>query len=317
MSSESRTSCLTDITTSEGDLNRLSVMCQTIARIKVHNLQRLFEIIEKEIGLTNYKVVGRHLHILVSIGLIEKTLGTYFITSRGKALVKLRSQDPCVLSRAEKVIFFKSFFISIFEQLYWVIYTIGKNEGATFEKNALDYFYSSAAKNIWLETLQHAAKKGSSDKPLTRGMINKFGTMLYWLSQLDIVRKGSRLWLTGKGTRLLDDFSKNDNIKRLSSTVYYLTTQLYAENYRRHFNLSDDRNQLIGVLREGSQLFRGEQDLSDVVAIQEFVSAVFASGGIVLEENDFYVTIRELGLNGTVRSIILGRDGRPAFLVMG
>jgi hypothetical protein len=317
MSAEPNKSYLTDITTSEGNLSRLSTMCQTIARVKVHDLHRLYEIIEKEIGLTNYKVIGRHLHILGSIGLIEKTLGTYLITSRGKALVKLRSQNPLrLLSGAEKVIFFKSFFNNVFEQLYWVIYTIRRNEGATSEKNSLDYFYSSAAKSIWLDTLQHAAKKGSNGKQLTRGMINKFDTMIYWLSHLDIVRKGNRLWLTEKGMRLLDDLSKNDNVKKFSSVVYYLATQLYSEHYTRRFNISEDRNEFIRVLREGSRLFRGEQNLSDVVAIQEFASAVFATGGIALEENNFYETAQALGLNGTIKSIILGRDGKPAFLVM-
>jgi len=310
-------SYLTDITTSEGNLSRHSLICEIIGRTKFHDSATLFRKIAEEAGITNSKVIGRHLHILETIGLIIKAPETYLATSRGKALVKLRSRNIGVLNNAEKTVFFKSFFTNIPEQLYWAIYVIGKNEKATLEKNAIEYFYYSPAKNIWIKTIERAIRREQyKARPLTRGMINKFETMLYWLSQLDNIRRGYRVWLTDNGLKMLDAFPTDGNFREFSSRIYHITAQLYGNQNIQYFDLTRHKSDLVKVLREGNQLFRGEHGLSDLVAIQEFTSTVLATSGIVLEEKKFYETIQELGLDGTIKSIILGRDGKPAFLIM-
>jgi len=308
---------LTDITTSEGNLTRLSLICEIIARIRTSDSTELFKTIKEETGLTNNKVIGRHLHILTTLGLVTKVFGTYLVTSSGKALVKFHAKGSNVLNKTEKIMFFKSFFCSIPEQLYWVIHTIGKKHRAGINENAIEYFYSSPARAIWLKTIDRAVrKKFDKDRPLTRGMINKFETMLYWLSQLDFVKKQEIIRLTEKGLKLLRIFPANANAKELSVKVYSIATQLYNEENFQQYDQNIHKKELINVLREAYQLFRGEQDLSDLIAIQEFTSAIFASSGIILEQTRFYEIIQELALDGTVKSIILGRDGKPAFLVM-
>ncbi len=316
MTTRIRRSYLTDITTSEGKLGRLGLICEIIAKTKVHDHNRLFEVIAEKAGITNYKVIGRHLYILSAIGLLVKTPEAYLVTSRGKALIELRSRYVGVLNKAEKTVFFKSFFSCIPEQLYWVIYTVGKNKRAKLNENAIEYFYSSPAKSIWTRTVEKAIRKGNKDRPLTRGMINKFETMLYWLSQLDITRKMDRVWLTEKGFKFLEAFPKDFNTKEFASKIYYIATLLYGDENIRCFDPAIHKNDLVNVLHKGNELFRGERDLSDLVAIQEFASAIFASSGIVLEEGRFYDIIQEFGLDGTIKSVILGRDGKPAFLVM-
>lgn len=310
----SKKTYLTDITTSEGNLSRLSLICQVLATSRTRKSNELFRIIEQEIRLTNYRVIGRHLHILAVLGLTARTPETYLITSRGKALVRLRRKESNLLGTTEKVLFFKCFFRSLPDQLYWVIYTIGKKKGSEVAECAKDYFYNSPARAIWGRTIETAIRREVDRAPLTRGMENKFETMLCWLSQLDIIGKANTIWLTEKGKKLLSISPMN--FGELSTKIYYYATQLYGEGSPRHFDLNYHRRELIDILREGSQLFRGEQNLSDLAAIQEFASAVFASGGIILEEETFYRVIEQLGLDGTIKSIILGRDGRPAFLIM-
>lgn len=269
----------------------------------------------EEAGITNSKVISRHLHILKTIGFIRDVHETYLVTSRGKALVKLRSQKVKIINKAEKIMFFKSFFTSIPEQLYWVTYVVGKNENATLEKNAHEYFYFSPARNIWIRTIKRAIRRGTNkNKTLTRGMKNKFETMLYWLSQLDILRKGNRVWLTKNGLKLLDVFPRN--VSEIPSSVYHMASLLYYGQNIQIFDLTRHKNELVDVLREGNRLFRGEQNLSDIVAVQEFVAAILVTNGIVLEERRFYEIIQELSFDGTIKSVILGRDGKPAFLVM-
>lgn len=308
-------SYLTDITTSEGNLSRLSLICEIIARARLHDRAKLYKAITEEAGITNPKVIGRHLHILKTIGLIGDVHETYLVTSRGKALVKLRNQRVKVINKAEKVVFFKSFFTSIPEQLFWVIYIVGKNERALLEEIAHEYFYFSPARSIWIRTIKRAIQRGSKkDKTLTRGMRNKFETMLYWLSQLDILKKGNRVWLTKNGLKLLDAFPRN--VGDAPSSVYHLAALLYYGQFIKFFDLNRQKNDLINVLREGNRSFRGEQNLSDIVAVQEFASAILVTNGIVLEEKRFYEAIQELSFDGTIKSVILGRDGKPAFLVM-
>jgi len=247
--------------------------------------------------------------------LIGNAYETYRVTGRGKALVRLRSERIRVINKAEKVVFFKSFFTSIPEQLYWVIYIVGKNERAPLEENAHDYFYSSPARSIWIETVRRTLQRGNKKhKALTRGMKNKFETMLYWLSQLDILKKGKRVWLTKSGLKLLNNFPSN--VGDSPSSIYYMAALLYYDQFIKFFDRSRHRNDLVDVLRKGNRLFRGEQNLSDIVAIQEFVSAILVINGIVLEEKKFYEAIQELSFDGTINSVILGRDGKPAFLVM-
>jgi hypothetical protein len=266
-------SYLTDITTSEGNLSRLSLICEIIARTKPYDRTKLYEAISEAARITNPKVIGRHLHILKTIGLIGDAYETYLATGRGKALVRLRSERIRVINKAEKVVFFKSFFTSIPEQLYWVIYTVGKNERAPLEKNAHDYFFSSPARSIWIRTVRRALqKRNKKHKALTRGMKNKFETMLYWLSQLDILKKGKRVWLTKYGLKLLNTFPSN--VGDIPSSVYYMAALLYYGQFIKFFDLRRHRDDLVDVLREGNRLFRGEQNLSDIVAIQEFVSAI-------------------------------------------
>ena len=64
---------LTDITTSEGNLSRLSLICDIIAKTKAREPLELFRLIEAKAHLTNYKVIGRHLYILRTIRLVTKT----------------------------------------------------------------------------------------------------------------------------------------------------------------------------------------------------------------------------------------------------
>ena len=194
---------------------------------------------------------------------------------------------------------------------------VGKNERATLEENALRYFYSSPARGIWVKTVEKANQvEENKVGPLTRSMLNKFETMLSWLSQLDLIRKGEKLWLTSKGLKFLEGFSKDIGIKEISSKIYSIAAQLYSDESIQYFELTRHRDNLVNKLREGNRLFQGEQGLSDIIAVQEFVSAIFAANGIVLEEGMFYEIIQKLALEGIVKSIILGRDGKPAFLVM-
>lgn len=313
MTTKVRGKYLTDITTSEGNLSRYSLICKIIAGTKFHDRARLVRMIAEKAGITHPKVIGRHLHILRTLGLIVETPETYLITSRGKALVKLRSQQVGVLSKAERTVFFKSFFTHIPEQLYWVIYVVHKNERATLEKNAIEYFYFSPAKKIWIRTVKRAMRRRENKTSLPRGMRNKFETMLYWLSQLGILKKGNKVWLTENGAKILEAFQRN--VRGFSARVYGMAALLYGDQNIQLFDVTRHKNDLIKVLREGNRLFRGEQDLSDLVAIQEFVSAVFATSGIVLEERRFYEIIQELWIDGIIKSIIVGRDGKPAFLV--
>lgn len=306
---------LTDITTSEGNLGRLGLICRIIAEARTLSQAKLYKIIKGQAGLSNPKVIGRHLHILKTVGLVAKRSESYFATGRGKALYKLHPQSADILGDSERTIFFKSFFVSIPEQLYWLVHIVGSNEGASLDKIALQYFFSSPAKNIWIKTIEYAAKRQTVDGLLTEGMLNKFDTMLYWLSQLRILEKKKTVWLTEKGRNLLKSLSQKDNLD-FSLEVYYCSAMLYGNENVQQFDFSKHRTDFINVLREGNHLFRSEQELSDLVAVQEFVSAVFAISGIALEEKRFYEIIQELGLDGTIRSIILGRDGKPAFLVM-
>ena len=308
--------CLTDITTSEGKLDRFSKICETIAQAKGLDSNRVSKLIEEKTGLTNLKVIGRHLHILSILGLIQRETGKFNVTSRGKALSRATQKQN---SSLERVLFFRSFFGEIPNQLFLVLEVVGRNESKGIEKNTFDYFQLPKDLNPCSKPFEEPAFGNEvpllPSNYLKQNMLNKFETMVCWLSQLNLVKKGnSALWLTDKGQKLFD-MVRTDGLSVLSANVYNYASRVYGSN-TQEFDFKEDRGEFVRILREASFYFKGQQNISDLIAAQEYVSAFYATKGFSIGEKKFFGYVQELELDGSIRSVILGRDGKPMFFIM-
>lgn len=293
----------------------MSRICKNITDTRVVSKRKTARIFE-DVGITHTKVIGRYLHILKFLRLIVDRGEFYSLSSEGKVLSIISGNHE--LSTEEKILFFKLFFKKIPDQLYWVLYSVEKNEKwetskESFERAVIEYFSLPQIQSIWnKKTLMRSIKEYGESGKLARGIENKFETMCSWLRQMDLVKRLPFLHLTSKGKRVLEELNKIDEWQSLDANR--ITAIYYTKDFPK--GLSQDKFETITRLVEVSlKDFSNEAGLCDLRAVKSYSFLIALSKHkTLLDEKNFRSILEALKEKGTIKSFILDRKGRLAIL---
>ena len=314
---------LSDFSSEEGNLKRFSCICKIIeSQVSLYRSTRdtTVMLIKKEISLKNEKVISRHLNILQRLSVIGFVENGYVLTGEGRALcafLKHRPSPKQKLIEEERVFYFKILFTSkaTTDPLLQIMKSIRKEEGNPRYRAIIAFFESDLAKAIWnaqtVETHLMSYKKRGLVSTFLR---NKFRCLQLWLEQLDLVeRTDNTTRLTATGKKVIEKTQKYRNT--LPEKVYEIASFLVPVS-KIKFRFSEHKNILVKQLREANMLFRTRSGTLDIQAVNTFISTKFLLEGIILEEDDFYRSLRNLAKEGIVASLMLGADGRPALMTI-
>jgi hypothetical protein len=309
---------ISDITSSEGKLERFTQICELIGLEKRLTIKRAEELIEKRIGspFHNRKVTQRHLVILEKIGLIEKIGEIYILSSEGKALYELvrKLSRTDGLSFEEKIFYFKTLFTSILKnQLIKFLEVIRDHEGEERKKIIGFFFRTELARNLWSETVIKRNLIRLESGKIPTFFQNKFGCMEMWLRDLDLVKKLKEKMELEAGTKMfLAKIAKENNLK---DKIYELTRIALACE-AMPFDYIKHKDDFLRVFKEAYSLFETRTEISDIRSIRTFVCIDLLTRKIKMEEEEFYIAVKKLWKEGIIRSVMLGRNGKPAYVVL-
>jgi len=309
---------LTDITSSEGNLSRFSYICNEIRNAGYVDEKRLYEICEAS-GISHPKVIGRHIHILKTLGLIITRERFYNVSSYGKVISSFFGNLNYV-SREEKTIYFQVFFKNIFLQLYNMLKIVNDNENKCqgyrecFIKNVIDYFSLPTIQEVWTKkTLLYSINTYLNTGVLKRGIENKFETMLMWLVGLDLVSKKDRISLSPLGKRIYNEISAMEF--PLNDEIIFRTSLLFFHDYINQAKIPTDY-ELIKKIYLGSIIkFSNIDGLGDIDAINIHVQIQLARDhDLYIDKKDISLILSKLQEEEIIRSFILDRTGRLSLI---
>jgi len=254
---------------------------------------------------------------LEKIGLIENVEGIYVLASKGKALCELahKHEATAQLSFEERVLYFEAMFTSILKaQLKEFLEVIRQRTGMSRKAAISLYFSTKLAQNLW--------NKATIEKNLIRlrnsGRIptffeNKFRCMEMWLEDIGLVKKErDKLKLITGAKLVVDEINKKSNIK---DRIYGLAGKILVDQ-TTVFNYLEHKEEFLRIFKQAYLLFKSGADISDIEAIMTFACVSLLKHKITMEEEQFNDTVKLLSSEGFVRSVMLGRDGKPAHVVL-
>jgi len=306
---------ISDITSNEGILTRYTGICHLI-RHRGLGLIQLKQLARIKLGISSAHTIERHLMIIQKLGFLENRGGIYILTGSGKALVEMAPafDSQRKLSWEEKSLYFTTMFSSIVRwQLVTFLTAVG-SEGVKVKKKIIeDFFGTSYAQKLWSERIVRLNLKRLEKRGIPSFFSNKFGCMEHWLRDLQLVEKrGASLCLTVGCKRVLPELQCSQDLK----TKIYRLASLAYEYEASPLVYEENKNLFIATLREAHSKFKGEHDLGDIRAIVPYMCVKLLRSKIILEEHEFDDYVKKMWSEGLVRSVMLGRNGKPAYLVL-
>ena len=314
---------ITDITTSEGNLKRFSQICKLIGdQRRALPRSKVVQLIKEQIGLTNAKVIGRHISILEKLSILENKEGMYILSSEGKVLYNFIEdlQDKNALSPCEIAFYFRMLFTHFFGQLYLLLKTIDDHKGKARDDIIIKYFENEDLK-LWKKETVNENLRMFREKGKVSGFFeNKFRCMEKWLYDLKFIEKTKKsLKLTYEGKKCLVEIDKitaqkkeiNDEIYGIASSLLNLKPDPFD------FENPEHKKNLIGLFKEAYLKFEAKLRLSDLKAIRCWICVILLTKyNIILEEKEFDFLLNALSREGVIRSVMVGRNGRPSFVTI-
>lgn len=252
------------------------------------------------------------------MGLIEKIDESYALSSSGKALCELSKNTGNKLSEEERIFYFTTMLTSeLKQQLLTFFKIVYMNESQSRRKMIEEYFNTEVARTLWNEeVINKNLMRLKKDKKIPSFMQNKFGCMGMWLRDLCLIeRKEGKVYLTKRSKKALKVIKRlRENI---NGKIYELAGISLVGKKTVPFDYTRHRKEFIKLLHDSYNLFKVPQtNLSDIRAIIRFMCVKFLLRKIKIEEEDFNETIKRLWSKGVVKSVMLGRDGKPANIVL-
>jgi len=310
---------ISDISSSEGRLRRFTFLCKIIRSEKGLTRKRLENLAEKEIGspFKNKTVLQRHLIILENMGLIETSEGLYTLSSDGKALCELTPECQIItpLSFEEQVIYLRALFTSPLKyQLIEFLETVRLYSDRNRKDIISNYFSTELAKSIWNKTtIEKNLKKLNETGKIPTFFENKFRCMEMWLEDTGIIKKEKdKILLRCSAEKFLSGIKEESSIK---NKIYELIGTVLIDKWVS-FSYSKHEEEFLVKFKEAYRLFKGESNISDIRAIMTYVCVKLLKNRIVIEEESFYEAIKSLWSEGIVKSVMLGRNGKPAHVLL-
>ncbi|MEM3612660.1 MAG: hypothetical protein QW090_04815 [Candidatus Bathyarchaeia archaeon] len=310
---------ISDISSSEGKLRRYTLLCKIIRSEKKLTRKKLESLAEEKIGppFKNKTVLQRHLTILEKMGLIERFEDLYTLSSDGKALCELTPdyQNITHLSFEEKAVYLKALFTSSLRyQLIEFLEVVQLHSDKDRREIISNYFSTELARSLWSEiTIEKNLKRLNETGKIPTFFENKFRCMEMWLEDVGLIKKEKNKILLNPFVNKFLEKIKNESL--IKSKIFEIMGTVLINN-GVVFSYSMHRGEFLIKFKEAYQLFKSESNISDIRAIMAYVCVSLLKSGIILEEDSFYETIKVLWSEGLVKSVMLGRDGKPAHVLL-
>lgn len=319
---------ITDLTTTEGKIRNFSRICKYVLKGVEHS--QLIELIRNDpyCRRTNESVIDRHLKILEKLKIIKWQDTKYYLSDLGEVLysiVKGIEDSREDLNLDEKIFYFKVMFCGVtFIQLSLLLKTISENKGKPKGEIMTEYFkfFLKIRAKLWERgSIEDCLRKYQRTGIFSRSYENRFDTMKMWLQNLGLVKN---LDLTSIGKQILHEIDPEGQLPlnldllyiKTCSNVYKLT-RLFLECPVVEFNSTSDDHwkSFLDVFKRGYTQFERPMKFSNIRAIKTWISIrLLVSHSIILEETIFDSLLYRMQEAGIIKSMMLGDDGKAAFV---
>jgi len=316
-----RTGFLADLTTSEGQLHRFTGICHIMRPEGLMETDMLVPLIQKGQGLTNVKVIKRHLRAMESLGLVTRENGGYVLSSEGKALCALvPAKSNKTLELAEKVFYFRALASYLPLQFSSALVAISEHAEAPKEPAITCYGKKVLPKSTWEDKADLRSSFARRPQSPPRKVRNNFDCFRLWLKWLELVDR-EHLQLTTMGEKLVGLFTK-DGIA-LEEKIYWAASAYVCHEPgclpHLQYENESSRAHFLELFRQAYALFeRPQLRLSDARAISVYIcTSLLTERYGLLEEKAFWQLLRRLVREGVVHSAVTGRDGKLSYVSLG
>lgn len=319
---------ITDISPEEGELTRLSKICKLIyrqqkplARDELFQLIKKgrLQLIKKDRGLENEKVIGRHIRILEVLKILQRIEGKYILSSHGEVLSEF-TEEKDKLNLYEKIFYLRSFLNEkrLLPQLYLLLYTANGNKDKSRDDIIIEYFKNVLEwrLNLWKREIIQTNLKRTRTNNIPSFLKNKFGCIEKWLWHLNLVEKrGNLLKLSSNGEKFV--LNIHEFFREIEDKSYEISSIL-IQNTPSKFEYGRDKEHLLDLLEESYKKFkRPDIDIADLRAMKSWICTKFlADSHIILEEKKFDSLLNTLIEEKVVRSVMVGRDGKISRIIL-
>ncbi len=309
---------VSDIAYSERSLAKFSTICRILRGREARSEQKkLLEAIKSRAVLTR-KAVERHLSIMNHWKLVESR---YSLIGDGKAVAEfsLRGRAHLDLSLPEKILFFKALFTTASSpQLLEMLRSINVVESGDRSEIVVHFFKTTTALQVWgPSAIERGLVKYRDENKISSFFQNKFGCMLGWLYDVDFLElnQDRTIRLSDRGRQT---FESMESSKTPSNNIYGFSAQLLGLKVNSfRLEVSSDNATFRARLLEAYDLFGGKHGLADYFACSSYVCTnLLAKDNLLIEDLEFRQSLAEMTRNGTVRSIMMGTQGKPAYFTL-
>jgi hypothetical protein len=197
-------------------------------------------------------------------------------------------------------------------QLVELLLAVQRNKNGIRKKIVSDFFSAQLAAVVWSKvTIERNLAKLRESGKIPTFFENKFTCMQRWLEDIDLLRRiNGKIEITEKGETLLNELKtiepiKGENCKMLGAVLVSKTS---------FFDYIQHKEVFLEAFKKAYSHFKIDSSVSDIKAIQIFVCIKLLEQGIVMEESSFATLINKLSTEGIIRSVMLGRDGKPGYV---
>lgn len=310
---------LSDISSSEGNLRRFSSICELLISHKPLTLQRIKLLVRREIGLTNEKVIHRHIRILERLGILEREYDIYVFTGIGKILcefLKENTNSRREMSAFEERLYFERLFhpqILIWPQLSVFLDVIYKNQTRERNEVIIAYFKEMIDLGVWKEkTIRKNLNHNLRTKRVSSFFLNRFRCQEKWLRSIELLKHGD-LVLSETGVRVRDVFSTHKRNNQISLSRFALIKAYLGE--LRPFEYYGNEKKFTNLFEDaGSRLERNS--LVSIDSLKHYIFFKLLNGGEYIDDLTFINLLDEMSKKNVINSVMMGRNGKPNLVVL-
>ena len=304
---------ISDITSELGQLSKFVQICTDLPE-GTYTRDNLTKSVLEILGTKNLNSASRFVTISEKFGLLENLEEVYRLSALGKVLVILAGSDRKVFAEPERNILFIGIMHSpARDQLLTLLQSVSV-EGSHGKRAVMKHFFSNDyVKRVWRPAVVNKNLRKLEEGEIPSFFQNKYGCLEHWLLDLQFLSadKDSRL-LTSYGKRVLGNKASLQDEARFEMATLGIVYG-FAE---RPFDFSVEKQHFLALFKEGCAVFSGASGLIDMKALRILLAIRFLRVGVLLTANDFDSAVKQLSRDGIVDSVMLGKDGKPAYLTL-
>ena len=307
---------LTEFTDSESKLSRL-VRITSMAVDQPRPFATLVRLSKAQIALNNISVVDRHVRLARRLRLLEKSNDRFRATDRAKALLKLDGPPSSSesLSQYDKVFFTQALLQEAPVQLLILMKAIEHEQGRPWGSVVIEYFKHYEYLPWKHQTIVRSLSSYEMSGHVPRLLEHKVSAMAGWLRDLGLTAPRGPPRLTQSGDMLLSHWSMDRHtldLEPLQAARIVCGIAQAKEFTIRPFDTS--------IIERATEILRTSPAPFGMVSYEyarfRVTCSLLVESGIVLNENIFRALVDDLWKKGVVRSILMGREGKPEAITL-